>query len=199
MFSFQLTGSDLGNNNISELPSRVFHSQKHLQQLFLRGNHIKSIPSGLFEKMYSLKWLMLQENEFYTISLAELRFLTSLEWIDLSKNHLNFEGEQFPEQLVNLQEMYVRERSFSSSFSIFKSCRVFIFNSVYDYVHENIGRSWFNCKLRLSNPFKLYDIYYSASLQKILLPLLQGLIIQRDRNNFKHVVPWNAKAWIFVS
>lgn len=55
--------------------------------------------------MHSLKWLMLQENDIYRISLTEFRFLTSLEWLDLSKNHLNFEGEQFPEQFVNLQEM----------------------------------------------------------------------------------------------
>lgn len=83
----------------------MFHSQKHLQQLFLRRNHIENIPPGLFKEMHSLKWLMLQENEFYSISLKELRFLTSLEWLDLSKNHLNFEGERFPEQLANLQEM----------------------------------------------------------------------------------------------
>lgn len=48
---------------------------------------------------------MLQENDMHKISLAELRFLTSLEWIDLSRNRLNFGGEQFPEQLVNLKEM----------------------------------------------------------------------------------------------
>lgn len=52
-----------------------------------------------------LKWLMLQENDMEMLPLTELRFLKSLEWLDLSKNQLTSEWDNFPEQLVSLQEL----------------------------------------------------------------------------------------------
>lgn len=96
---------DLGENNISELPPRLLHSQIHLKQLFFRRNHIKTVPSGFFNGLSSLEWLMLQENELYEFPLQELEPLVSLEWLDLSGNLLQFDGDRFPEQLVHMREM----------------------------------------------------------------------------------------------
>lgn len=73
----------------------------------MRRNHIKSIPCGVFATLTSLEWLMLQENDLYDFALQELEALVSLEWLNLSNNHLRFDGDRFPEQIYNIQEMYV--------------------------------------------------------------------------------------------
>lgn len=104
-FFLFIPNSDLGNNKITKLPSRVFHSQSLLKQLILRKNQIARIPIGLFENVTSLKWLILQKNNIKILPLAELRFLTSLQWLDISNNYLTLEGEKLSMQLKCLQEM----------------------------------------------------------------------------------------------
>lgn len=83
---------------------RVFHSQKWLEQLFLRRNQIKIIPQTAFQGLTKLKWLFMQENLLNSFPLNELRELISLEWLNLSKNQLTLNGENFPE-LPNITEM----------------------------------------------------------------------------------------------
>lgn len=48
---------------------------------------------------------MLQENDLYQFPLQALEMLISLEWLNISHNHLRFEGDRFPEELVNIMEM----------------------------------------------------------------------------------------------
>lgn len=104
IYFLQLT-RDLSENSISQLPEHFLHKQNHLKHLFLRRNHIKFIPSGMFNGLTSLTWLMLQENDLYQFPLQELEMLVSLEWLNISHNHLRFEGDRFPEELVNIMEM----------------------------------------------------------------------------------------------
>lgn len=105
---FQLIFShrDLGKNEISTLPSRVFHSQRHLEQLLLRQNKLKRIPPGIFRGLAALQWLLIQENLLEHFPLVELYGLNSLVWLNLSNNRLVLQGEQFP-ILQNITEMYV--------------------------------------------------------------------------------------------
>lgn len=48
---------------------------------------------------------MLQDNQLYDLPLHELKALHSLEWLNLSTNHLRFDDDRFPVQLINLQEL----------------------------------------------------------------------------------------------
>lgn len=59
----------------------------------------------MFNGLTSLTWLMLQENDLYQFPLQELEMLISLEWLNISHNHLRFEGDRFPVELVNIMEM----------------------------------------------------------------------------------------------
>lgn len=98
---------DLGENNISALPPRLFRSQQHLEQLFLCRNRLETIPSGIFSGLVALQWLFMQENLLHTFPLIELTGLIALEWFNLSNNQLRLDGEHFP-ILPHITEMYVK-------------------------------------------------------------------------------------------
>lgn len=101
---FLIISRDLEYNNISFLPPRIFHSQNHLEQLFLQRNKIEFIPEGLFRGLKSLEWLLMPENALHTFPLAELDGLTQLKWLRLSHNQLTLENDSFPE-LKSITEM----------------------------------------------------------------------------------------------
>ena len=80
---------DLSENNLAELPPKVFDDLASLRDLNLFGNRLAALPSGVLNNVTALRWLNLARNQLTRLPEAAFSGLTDLYSLDLGDNRLS--------------------------------------------------------------------------------------------------------------
>lgn len=85
-----LDSIDLHNNQIEELPAKLFIYQHNLTTLNLSGNLIEHLPKAIFRDLISLENLTLSQNRIRLLPSTVFDSLSNLMHLDLSRNEIAF-------------------------------------------------------------------------------------------------------------
>ncbi|CAH1374282.1 unnamed protein product [Tenebrio molitor] len=103
---------DLSNNKISKIASDAFQGLKALTSLVLYGNKIKDLPSGVFQGLVSLQLLLLNANEISCIRKDTFRDLHSLSLLSLYDNNIQSLANGSFDSLRSIQTLHLARNPF---------------------------------------------------------------------------------------
>ena len=105
---------DLGNNDLTSLPSNLFDGPSNLLFLFLSGNKLESLDADIFDGLTKLWWLYLNINSLASLDPTLFDGLTNLKTLALSDNSLSSLPSGLFDEATALTTLYLHGNSLAS-------------------------------------------------------------------------------------
>lgn len=105
---------DLSHNELFNIPSKCFESQKELEELHLNNNRLSSLTNFTFVGLKSLKILNLRHNYLLDLPDRFFRHLTQLKELDLGQNRISRIDPAAFENLASLRVLYLHDNQLKS-------------------------------------------------------------------------------------
>ncbi|PFX23275.1 Relaxin receptor 1 [Stylophora pistillata] len=100
-----LSTLDLSNNHLKDFPPGVFDETRHLTRIWLGNNNFKELPEDLFVGQDRIRFLRMKGNQLQQLPRNIFKDLSNIEELDLSYNKLQTLPEGFLNHSTRLREL----------------------------------------------------------------------------------------------
>ncbi|XP_022794446.1 relaxin receptor 2-like [Stylophora pistillata] len=106
-----LSTLDLSNNHLKDFPPGVFDETRHLTRIWLGNNNFKELPEDLFVGQDRIRFLRMKGNQLQQLPRNIFKDLSNIEELDLSYNKLQTLPEGFLNHSTRLRELFLNNNN----------------------------------------------------------------------------------------